>query len=158
MESGVSMMSAWHRHWVFGPAALAALLCLGSTAPSRAAPAAARVRESVLGPASAFTRRAWTTDEGLPDNSILAIAQTRDGYLWIGTRGGLARFDGVRFVVFDQRTQPDWSSDVVDALHPSRDGGLWVGTVDGGLLRLRNGVFSQVPPADIHSAGHSRGM
>src|SRR5512140_1584049 len=72
--------------------------------------------------ASTLTRHAWTTDEGLPDNSVLSIAQTQDGYLWVGTRGGLARFDGVRFAIFDQRNQPTWSSDVINALCAARDG------------------------------------
>ena len=67
------------------------------------------------------------------------------GTLWIGTQGGLARFDGVRFVGFDQRTQPDWSSDEINALCASRGGDLWVGTLDGGLLRFRGGAFTHVP-------------
>lgn len=111
----------------------ALVLALG---PSRAAAAVA--------PGARFTRRAWTTDQGLPDNSILAIAQTQDGYLWVGTRGGLARFDGVRFVVFDQRSQPTWASETINALHVSRNGDLWIGTLDGGLLRMRSGVFARV--------------
>jgi polysaccharide pyruvyl transferase WcaK-like protein len=86
--------------------ALVCLLLLTAPRAVGAAPSPDGESEIVLGRASALTRRAWTTDEGLPDSSVLSITQTRDGYLWIGTRGGLARFDGVRFVVFDQRTQP----------------------------------------------------
>src|SRR5215472_3275799 len=48
----------------------------------------------------------WTSENGLPDNSVTAIAQTPDGYLWIGTYNGLARFDGVRFVTFDPANTP----------------------------------------------------
>ena len=44
--------------------------------------------------------RSWTKEDGLPDDSVTAVLQTRDGYLWVGTMAGLARFDGVRFVVF----------------------------------------------------------
>ena len=49
----------------------------------------------------------WEIDDGLPENSATAMVQTPDGYLWIGTREGLARFDGVRFTVFDVRTTPE---------------------------------------------------
>ena len=144
----VSTESAPNRSSAGGGGARWALVCLLLLTAPRALAAASppgAEPETVLGRGSALTRHAWTTDEGLPDNSVLSIAQTRDGYLWIGTRGGLARFDGVRFVVFDQRTQPSWSSDTINALCASGDGGLWVGMVDGGLLHLRNGVFSQVP-------------
>ncbi|MCH7725350.1 MAG: hypothetical protein IH991_02535, partial [Planctomycetes bacterium] len=48
-----------------------------------------------------FDYRTWTVADGLPENSVTSIVQTRDGYLWIGTFGGLARIDGVRFTVFD---------------------------------------------------------
>jgi CheY-like chemotaxis protein len=44
----------------------------------------------------------WTTDDGLPQNTVSAILQTRDGYLWLATAGGLVRFDGLRFTVFDK--------------------------------------------------------
>ena len=53
-----------------------------------------------------YSVRIWQTDEGLPQNSVHAIAQTRDGYLWVGTREGLARFDGVRFTVVDEAAAP----------------------------------------------------
>src|SRR5580692_4466314 len=48
----------------------------------------------------------WTSENGLPDNSVTAIAQTPDGYLWVGTYNGLSRFDGVRFVTFDPANTP----------------------------------------------------
>ena len=48
----------------------------------------------------------WQFAEGLPQNGAVTIARTPDGYLWIGTQEGLARFDGVRFVVFDRSTEP----------------------------------------------------
>jgi hypothetical protein len=55
----------------------------------------------LAGPTFPFAVRAWQIDDGLPDNRVQAIAQTPDGYLWAGTGAGLARFDGVRFTVFD---------------------------------------------------------
>src|SRR5687767_10284004 len=51
-------------------------------------------------PSPAFRMRRWTAEDGLPKNTVLSLLQSRDGYLWIGTRDGLARFDGVRFKVF----------------------------------------------------------
>src|SRR5258708_5026220 len=53
-------------------------------------------------PPPAYVSRVWRTQDGLPESRIRAIAQTPDGYLWIGTPGGLARFDGVRFVVYSR--------------------------------------------------------
>ena len=48
-----------------------------------------------------YIQTLWTTDNGLPQNSVNAIVQTHDGYLWLGTYGGLVRFDGVRFTTFN---------------------------------------------------------
>ena len=53
----------------------------------------------------------WQTDEGLPHNTVTALVQTRDGYLWLGTQSGLVRFDGVKFVVFDTHNTPLLPSD-----------------------------------------------
>src|ERR1043166_3981033 len=53
-----------------------------------------------------YVSRTWRTQDGLPESRIRALAQTSDGYLWIGTPGGLARFDGVRFVVYSRFNAP----------------------------------------------------
>ncbi len=83
----------------------------------------------------------WKTSEGLPQNTVPAILQSRDGYLWMGTELGLARFDGVRFTVFDKDNTPELRSNKVDALLEDRAGNLWIGTLGGGLSRLSQGVF-----------------
>src|SRR5690349_4298586 len=88
---------------------------------------------------SQYSSRLWQMDEGLPHNSVHALAQTRDGYLWVGTAGGLARFDGVRFTVFDQKTTPEIRSRSVTALCEGREGSFWIGT-EGGLTRLKDGA------------------
>ena len=82
----------------------------------------------------------WTTENGLPQNSVNDIVQTRDGYLWLATHGGLVRFDGVRFVIFDRSTQ-GIESQRVRALHEDRQGTLWAATEDGMLIRYRDGRF-----------------
>jgi ligand-binding sensor domain-containing protein/signal transduction histidine kinase len=81
--------------------------------------------------------RSWGTESGLPQNTVNTITQTRDGYLWLGTRDGLARFDGVRFTVFGLRDALPALE--VRALKEDRNGTLWIGT-SGGLCRFRNGV------------------
>lgn len=101
---------------------------------------------AALDPRLAITQyghRTWTSEQGLPQNSIHAIRQTRDGYLWFGTQEGLARFDGVRFVVFDQKNTPVFSDHRVSALLEDRAGNLWIGTWGGGLVRLRAGRFER---------------
>jgi len=98
--------------------------------------------------ADGYTRRVWQTQDGLPDNMSQAFAQTPDGYLWIGTAGGLVRFDGVRFVTFDRENTPQMKENSVFCLAVSRDGSLWAGTDGGGLLRYHNGVFRSFSEAD----------
>jgi ligand-binding sensor domain-containing protein/signal transduction histidine kinase len=88
-----------------------------------------------------YTRRVWQTQDGLPENTVQAFAQTPDHYLWIGTSGGLVRFDGARFVVFDRGNTPEIHENSIFCLTVSRDGSLWAGTDGGGLLRYQNGVF-----------------
>src|SRR5215813_12874770 len=83
----------------------------------------------------------WTADNGLPQNTIRDIVQTRDGYLWLTTFDGLVRFDGVRFTVFDQGNTPGLRSNRFTALYEDRDGTLYAGTEDQGLAVYRNGVF-----------------
>ena len=86
--------------------------------------------------------RSWTTAAGLPQNTVNAIAQTRDGYLWLATREGLARFDGVRFRVFGLRE--NLKSVAVQSLLEDRDGVLWIGTDGGGLSRLVGGKIGNM--------------
>ena len=91
-----------------------------------------------------YHSRVWQTDDGLPQNSVQAILQARDGYLWIGTQRGLARFDGVKFVTFDRRNVPQLADDWIEALCETDDGTLWIGTHEGHLLQFRNGEFSEL--------------
>lgn len=106
--------------------------------------AALSVRSAqALDPRKAITQYghvAWTADAGLPQNSVICLAQTDDGYLWMGTQEGLARFDGVRFKVFDPKnsTFPDI---FVSSLLKDRDGTLWIGTQGAGLTHYANGSF-----------------
>ena len=84
---------------------------------------------------------AW--QEGLPQNSVHAILQTRDGYLWFGTYEGLVRWNGVTFVVSDTRNTAALKSNSVWSLLEDRLGTLWVGTLGGGVVRSRGGVFAR---------------
>ena len=85
----------------------------------------------------------WTADEGLPQSSVLSLAQTRDGFLWLGTEEGLARFDGFGFRVWNAENTGALRSSMVQRLWAAHDGGLWIGTVDGGLVRLAEGTFTR---------------
>jgi ligand-binding sensor domain-containing protein len=73
-----------------------------------------------------YSRTVWTQQQGLPQDTIRAIAQTANGYLWLGTDEGLARFDGYEFVVFN-RDHDNLPSNSITALAASRDGSLWIG-------------------------------
>ena len=88
-----------------------------------------------------YGRRVWQSADGLPENTIRAFAQTRDGYLWIGTSGGLVRFDGAHFTVFDRESTPALDENSIDSLLAASDGALWIGTDGAGLVRYRNGSF-----------------
>jgi ligand-binding sensor domain-containing protein/two-component sensor histidine kinase len=90
---------------------------------------------------SQFGHELWLTEHGLPQNTVHAIAQTPDGYIWIGTEEGLARFDGVKFTVFDKQNIPEFKSNYIRALLADRQGALWIGTAQG-LVRMLNGKFT----------------
>ncbi|MGE0102910.1 MAG: sigma 54-interacting transcriptional regulator [Blastocatellales bacterium] len=89
-----------------------------------------------------YLRQRWTTENGLPQNSVMAVEQTSDGYLWLGTFGGLARFDGIRFTVFDAGNTPGLKGNRIIALHKDRNDNLWIGSAHGGLSRYANGRFT----------------
>ena len=90
----------------------------------------------------------WQTEQGLPQNSVNALLQDHDGYIWTGTYGGLARFDGERFKVFALADQPGIGSLGISSLYESRSGVLWVGTTGGGLARLDHGVLTTYTERD----------
>lgn len=105
---------AIHQQPVRG-ALLLCLLSLTLLPPARAA----------LNPAFALTQYVhdtWDSSAGLPHNSVTSFAQSGDGYLWFGTEGGLVRFDGVRFAVFNKRVIPRLRSTEVMALLSAHDG------------------------------------
>lgn len=90
---------------------------------------------------SQFAQEVWSTENGLPQNTVHAIIQTSDGYVWIATEEGLARFDGISFTVFDKRNTEQLRSNDIRALAQDRQGALWIGTADG-LVRLLEGRFT----------------
>jgi PAS domain S-box-containing protein len=104
------------------------------------APAQARALEPDKA-ISQYVHQAWGSDEGLPQNSVFAVTQTRDGYLWVGTEEGLSRFDGVRFTSFDKDVVPCLVDNWVSSLVEGPDGALWMGTWHGGIARLKDGRF-----------------
>ncbi len=88
-----------------------------------------------------YTRHVWQAPDGLPEQTVQAFAQTPDGYLWIGTTGGLLRFDGVHFTVFDRQNTPNLHENSVFCLMVARDGTLWIGTEGGGIVSYSGGQF-----------------
>ncbi len=89
--------------------------------------------------------QSWQTDSGLPQNTVHAIVQGRDGFLWIATEGGLVRFDGMDFSVFTRATTPQLPSDLIDDLMEDSSGALWIST-SGGLARMQDDRFEAFGP------------
>jgi len=88
-----------------------------------------------------FTVRSWQSQDGLPEETVQAFAQTPDGYLWVGTSGGLLRFDGARFQLFAHENTPAFGENSVFCLLAAHDGRLWIGTDGSGLIEWHNGLF-----------------
>ena len=103
------------------------LLLAGTLAPRAGAQAVA--------PATAYVRENWTVADGLPINTITALVQTRDGYLWLGTNDGVVRFDGVRFTVYNAGNTPEIPSNRIVSLHEDGAGTLWILTEQQHLIR-----------------------
>jgi ligand-binding sensor domain-containing protein/signal transduction histidine kinase len=92
-----------------------------------------------------FVVRGWQAEDGLPENTISAVCQTRDGYIWLGTYGGLVRFDGVQFTLLDHDTTPELLDDNITSLFETEDRTLWIGHGTGELTRYVRGRFESVP-------------
>ena len=110
-------------------------------------------RPSEASASRVWGHKVWSSENGLPQNSVHRILQTRDGYLWIATEGGIARFDGIQFTVFNRDNAPEFTSNDTCCLAEDGSGGLWIGTADG-LLRYAGGTFRRYMMADgLPSAG-----
>src|SRR5947209_4699669 len=94
-----------------------------------------------------FRVKRWTTEDGLPQNRISSLKQTRDGYLWVGTWFGLARFDGIRFSVFNRQNITALTNDAISSLAEDASGALWIGT-GAGLVRYAGGKFYRFTTAN----------
>ena len=110
------------------------LLPLGARAATNSAPAQSPII------------RSWGTEVGLPQNSVNAIVQTRDGYLWLGTQDGLARFDGVRFKTYS--VKDGLTSVGISSLLEDHQGVLWIGTYSSGLCCMKQGQIESVTGSD----------
>lgn len=88
-----------------------------------------------------YTHDIWQREQGLPSNAILTIFQSSDGYIWIGTFDGIARFDGVSFTVFNTANTPELKGNGVWSIRESTDGSLWFATNGGGVTHLKEGRF-----------------
>src|SRR5262249_14824652 len=89
----------------------------------------------------------WTTEQGLPQNVVRAVRQTRDHYLWVATMDGLARFDGVRFTIFDRGNTPGVDPNRCNAIQEDPDGTLWFAG-ESGITRFRDGIFKTYSSRD----------
>jgi ligand-binding sensor domain-containing protein len=112
----------------------AALLLCASLGPLHAEPAQRTIGQ--------FVHRAWSAKDGAPGN-VQALAQTTDGFLWLGTGQGLYRFDGVSFERYEA-----FQSSSITALVALRNGDLWIGFVDKGVSRLRDGRNTDYTESD----------
>lgn len=114
---------------MFARRAIIVLFALLASAPLRAAPA------------PGYSIQTFGAEQGLPQNNINAIIQSRQGYLWLGSFGGLVRFDGVRFTTFDPANTPQLQNSRITALHEDAAGTIWIGHETGDLTRLVAGRF-----------------
>ncbi len=90
----------------------------------------------------------WTTDKGLPQNSVYSITQTPDGYMWFPTLDGLVRFDGVKFKVYNKSNSDNLTTNRLRNIFVQEDGTLWISTENAGLARFQNNQFRTFTTAD----------
>jgi signal transduction histidine kinase/ligand-binding sensor domain-containing protein len=95
---------------------------------------------------SQFAIDTWQTDAGLPELAVQSILEASDGYLWVGTQEGLARFDGAQFTVFNHANTSALPSDFVTTIVEDGDRSLWIGTMEGLVVRRADGHFASFGP------------
>jgi ligand-binding sensor domain-containing protein len=94
-------------------------------------------------PLTQYNIRSWSTKDGLPNDKIIAVYQSAQGYIWLATQEGLARFDGAGFEIFDKKNTPAFPHSQVTALVEDKDSTLWIGTIRG-IMKYRKGKFELV--------------
>ncbi len=105
---------------------------------------------------SQYQIKSWTTDDGLPQNTVNSIAQTPDGYLWLSTLDGLVRLDGVKFTVFNKSNTPGIAGNRFTQVIVDRDGDLWAATENSGVTRYNGDTFQTYSvPGDSHNEPRS---
>lgn len=110
---------------------------------------AAAAELPVISPADAgFTATQWTVEDGLPIQTVTALAQTPDGFLWCGTSDGLARFDGLNFKIFFPHEVRELEGFQITALHSDGRGRLWIVDAGGKLAVYERETFRRYSPLD----------
>jgi signal transduction histidine kinase/ligand-binding sensor domain-containing protein len=127
-----SLEARLKNHWLF-PWTIAVLAVVCSALQMRALDRMRTVPQ--------YMRERWGSEKGFPGGTVTAIAQTRDGYLWIGTDKGLMRFDGLNFRVFPQATPLPSAIGAVQGLVSDAEGNLWVLLENTKILRYHQGRF-----------------
>ena len=131
-EADALRHSMWRRQKLLAPFLLLRSMCSESHFTNRA-----------LDPSTALTsyaRQTWVMENGLPQNTVTALLQTQDGFIWLGTESGLVRFDGNSFQVYDHNSDAAMPDNDICCLLEGPDGALWVGTSEG-LASRQQGKF-----------------
>jgi len=108
-------------------------------------------------PLASYGRQSWVMENGLPQNTVQALTQTRDGFIWLGTEAGLVRFDGNGFALFDRNSNPALPGNDVRCLLEMPDGALWIGTSEG-LARWKDGAVTAFSTANGLPGSRIRGL
>jgi signal transduction histidine kinase/ligand-binding sensor domain-containing protein len=108
-------------------------------------------------PLANYGRQTWVMENGLPQNTVQTLLQTRDGFVWLGTEVGLVRFDGTGFQVFDRTSSPALPGNDIHCLLQTRDNALWIGTSEG-LARWKDGALKVFSPTDSLPANNIRAL
>jgi ligand-binding sensor domain-containing protein/signal transduction histidine kinase len=93
---------------------------------------------------SSYVITNFTADNGLPQNTVDLVTQTSDGYIWIGTYAGLARYDGIKFIHFNKSITPAFKINHVTTLIEDKSGTVWIGTNGGGIVRYSQHAFTSI--------------
>ncbi len=105
-----------------------------------------------------YIHESWTSEQGLPSDVVTAIAKAPDGYLWIGTQSGLARFNGLTFRIQNRYNTEGMENDFIRRLTLANDSTIWIGTDHGGVLSLRHDRIIALNPTDSGSAEGTRSL